>query len=763
MKTKILSILALLLSLIVGEVQAQKSLPSKHGFEQNGMSANARETFEQNGKSANARGGQSATTAQTPSRRSVLRAPSTDVLAPTDLTARGITPTSATVSWNGTGDSYNLRYRNRYTKTMILSEGFESCSHGELPAGWTALDADGDGHSWFAWDYSEKPIDDNGNPESFDKMSVNSESYLEDTRVALTPDNWLISPQVPLKGKLSLWVRGADATDFAEHFAIYLSTAGKDVADFTTVLIPETVAQNVFTEYTADLSAYAGQVGYIAIRHFNVTNMFRLSVDNITITDDWVEVDGVTSPYTLDGLDDHSIYEVEVQAVTGEQQSSWSSTLRFYTVRNATILYHQNFDDTNDINELGWTFVDNDGDGRNWTMSINGKCDNYEYSPSETSTSVPNSLYSQSFTDDGEVSINADNWAITPAIKIYESSILSFQLAYANPKYPDKVGVYVGETANVNEMTEVLAPTSFSRTAKRQFKEEKVDLSAFAGKTCYIAFRHQDYDNYLVLIDDVIVYTTAPKYDLTLADGTEDAANWQGKAGEGKYQELPLEGVFAGTAVSLKYGGALKVKSVKAKKKAGGLTYPIALSAVTSDYIGSVITSDGNVYPAKTAVPAGKTAVGILGKVTETGHGLILALQNATSQKWNTINGWESVTTYAGTTLKLLPDDAARGSLPSYTTLGSTTVSNWCVAQKSDYEAIFTNLDSATGDDDGNTYDAYVNAYITTGVGGTAISGWNWSATDHVTETDTGWTFESDSWKWQWKNNTNNLRPVLGF
>ena len=756
MKTKILSILALLLTVIVGEVQAQKSLPSKHGFEQNGMSANARETFGQNRKSANARGVQSATTAQTPSRRSVLRAPSTDVQAPTYVSASDITGASATVSWNGTGDSYNLRYGKMY-----WSEGFESCSHGQLPAGWTALDADGDGHSWFAYDHSkDTPNDYMGHPNSFDRMSAESASY---DNGPLTPDNWLISPQVPLKGKLSLWAKGVDADYPAEHFAIYLSTTGKDVADFTTVLIPETVTQSVFTEYTADLSAYAGQVGYIAIRHFNVTDEWSLGVDNITITDDWVEADGVTSPYTLDGLDGLSIYEVQVQAVTGEQQSSWS-TQRFKTLpTNATILYRQDFDDTNDINELGWTFVDNDGDGRNWTMSINGKCDNYEYSPLETSTSVPNSLYSQSFTDDGEVSINADNWAITPAIKIYESSILSFQLAYANPKYPDKVGVYVGETANVNEMTEVLAPTSFSRTAKRQFKEEKVDLSAFAGKTCYIAFRHQDYDNYLVLIDDVIVYTTAPKYDLTLADGTEDAANWQGKAGEGKYQALPLEGVFAGTAVSLKYGGALKVKSVKAKKKAGGLTYPIALSAVTSHYIGSVITSDGNVYPAKTAVPAGKTAVGILGKVTETGHGLILALENATSQRWNTINGWESVTTYAGTTLKLLPDDTARGSLPSYTTLGSTTVSNWCVAQKSDYAAIFTNLDSATGDDDGNTYDAYVNAYITTGVGGTAISGWYWSATDHVTETDASWTFESDKWYWQWRNNTNNLRPVLGF
>ena len=193
----------------------------------------------------------------------------------------------------------------------------------------------------------------------------------------------------------------------------------------------------------------------------------------------------------------------------------------------ATILYQQNFDDTNDINELGWTFVDNDGDGRNWTMAINGKYDDREVSPSETSTSVPNSLYSQSYTNDGEVAINADNWAITPAIKIYESSILSFQLAYADHNYPDKVGVYVGETANVNEMTEVLPLTSFSRTDNLQFNKETVDLSAFAGKTCYIAFRHQDKAKYAVLIDDVTVYTTATnyttatKYDLTLADGTE--------------------------------------------------------------------------------------------------------------------------------------------------------------------------------------------------------------------------------------------------
>ena len=66
---------------------------------------------------------------------------------------------------------------------------------------------------------------------------------------------------------------------------------------------------------------------------------------------------------------------------------------------------------------------------------------------------------------------------------------------------------------------------------------------------------------------EVTVAAPATKYDLTLADGTEDAANWQGKAGEGKYQELPLTGLEAGTAVTVKYNGTKKVKSVKAKKK----------------------------------------------------------------------------------------------------------------------------------------------------------------------------------------------------
>ena len=191
------------------------------------------------------------------------------------------------------------------------------------------------------------------------------------------------------------------------------------------------------------------------------------------------------------------------------------------------------------------------------------------------------------------------------------------------------------------------------------------------------------------------------------------------------------------------------------------------LSAATASDVGKVVCAAGHLHTAKTAVPTGCTAVGILGKVTSTGHGLILALQDASNQQQQTIDGWTSVTTYASTTLKLLPD-GARGSLASYTTLGTTTVSNWCVAQKNDYVAIFTNLGSTTGDP--KTYDDNVNAYITTGVGGTAmVSGsgstpfYYWSATPGTSSYygcafyNVGW-YANESYY-----NLEKVRPVLGF
>ncbi len=185
------------------------------------------------------------------------------------------------------------------------------------------------------------------------------------------------------------------------------------------------------------------------------------------------------------------------------------------------------------------------------------------------------------------------------------------------------------------------------------------------------------------------------------------------------------------------------------------------LSAATSADHGKVVCAAGHLHPAKTAVPTSCTAVGILGKVTSTGHGLILALKDAQDQSWNTINSWTDERAYADTELRILPNAAARGTnLASYTELGATTVSDWAVPQKSDYEAIFKNLGTTKYDAEGWTYDGHVNAYFTTDVGGTALSNYYWSNTKTLIGT---WAFYGNWWAYQDAVNSYHVRPVLAF
>lgn len=187
--------------------------------------------------------------------------------------------------------------------------------------------------------------------------------------------------------------------------------------------------------------------------------------------------------------------------------------------------------------------------------------------------------------------------------------------------------------------------------------------------------------------------------------------------------------------------------------------FPPLYAATEADH-GKVVCAAGHLHPAKTIVPTGCTAVGILGKVTGTGHGLILALHKARNQSWNTIDGWASKE-YASTTLKALPDDELGRSLTNnYTRLGSTTVSGWAVAQKDDYVAIFKNLGSTKGDSKGEVYDANVNAYIT-GAGGDAITEAGWSASGD--DNDNAWYFAGEYWISNRKKNSNSIWPVLGF
>ena len=164
-------------------------------------------------------------------------------------------------------------------QVYLLQEGFEGT---DLPTGWTVIDNDGDGNVWYVLNNSQS-----SSPDGFVVHSgaghITSASY---NGSALTPDNWLITPAVPLTSDaiLTFWVAGQDQAWAAEHFSVYLSTTGATVADFTTTLLYDQVATGVMTEYTVNLAQYTGQTVYIAFRHHNVSDMFRLNLDDVEIT-----------------------------------------------------------------------------------------------------------------------------------------------------------------------------------------------------------------------------------------------------------------------------------------------------------------------------------------------------------------------------------------------------------------------------------------------------------------------------------------------
>ena len=153
--------------------------------------------------------------------------------------------------------------------------------------GWTTIDADGDGNTW------NLLIDKNNSGYNGDPGMMQSASYLSS---ALTPDNYLVSPKMKLDGKITFWACAQDKSYPSEHFGVAVSTAGNtDAADFTMVspewemtaaparITPRKV-QGQWYEYEVDLSGYEGAEGYVAIRHYNCTDWFRLNVDNITLS-----------------------------------------------------------------------------------------------------------------------------------------------------------------------------------------------------------------------------------------------------------------------------------------------------------------------------------------------------------------------------------------------------------------------------------------------------------------------------------------------
>ncbi len=152
-------------------------------------------------------------------------------------------------------------------------EGFESAVP---PACWLALDEDADGFNWMQIDYHVN----NGSGAAM------SASY-DNTELALTPDNYLISPQFDINQanlELGFYAAAVDPDWSEEKFSVMISTSGTEVADFTEVHTETLPAgDSTFNQVIVPLSDYDGELIYIAIRHWDVTDQYQLVIDDFEI------------------------------------------------------------------------------------------------------------------------------------------------------------------------------------------------------------------------------------------------------------------------------------------------------------------------------------------------------------------------------------------------------------------------------------------------------------------------------------------------
>ena len=126
----------------------------------------------------------------------------------------------------------------------------------------------------------------------------------------------------------------------------------------------------------------------------------------------------------------------------------------------------------------GWTIRDDDGDGYNWEwMDASGSNYNvYEGTHCMASASFQNSAFG------GGTALNPDNWLISPAFTA--GSTVTFWYAGQDPSYSaEPFGVYV--IANGTTSAEL-----GHFTASNTYQQGSVDISAYAGQTVQVAFRH---------------------------------------------------------------------------------------------------------------------------------------------------------------------------------------------------------------------------------------------------------------------------------
>ena len=150
-----------------------------------------------------------------------------------------------------------------------------------------------------------------------------------------------------------------------------------------------------------------------------------------------------------------------------------------------------------------WKNMDRDMDGHKWTHMIS-ETEDMGYN---SARAVGSSSYINN-----EGTLDPDNLLRLPKLHLEENTFMSYYVKAEDSQYLDNYSILVYEEHidSVIDVGATIVDTIMVLDKIVQgtnYIQETVDLSEFAGKDVYIAFRHHnDEDNYWMYIDDIYVY-----------------------------------------------------------------------------------------------------------------------------------------------------------------------------------------------------------------------------------------------------------------
>ena len=213
-----------------------------------------------------------------------------------------------------------------------LLEDFES---GEIPDGWTLIDANNDEWNWQVFSNEKASW---LRPKS-GKCVIGSFS---DDGGDLNPDNYLISPKISGATQLIYWF-ALNPKYPDDRYQVLASTTGKDISDFTIVLKDEKPTDLKPIEEGADQSEWIKRTlqlpvgtNYIAFRHYDSN---KSGEGNYILLDE-ITIDGKVINYALNiaGTQVTSANCDDLSVIDGvEGKVSYDHSTKTLTLDNATI------------------------------------------------------------------------------------------------------------------------------------------------------------------------------------------------------------------------------------------------------------------------------------------------------------------------------------------------------------------------------------------------------------------------------------------